>query len=133
MGYRSNIAVRICAKGNKEYDIERLLNEEGLSLLKYADVDTGDVINYDTGDYNERTIVFYGIKWYESFDDVNNFLKALEIICKEALESDDTEFEDGQAVGLQYIVIGDYVEDIIYRCYGKLVNPMTIVRKINLY
>lgn len=95
MGYRSQVYLKTTTEGYLVFKrFNDSIEKEDDKPLQYA-----DIVKTPSGFYK---ISFDDIKWYESFDDVNNFM-----ICLDKL--------DTQEIPYSFIRIGEDTTDIEHR------------------
>lgn len=110
MGYRSDVYLKTTTEGYliiKRFNDSLIVEDKSERPLTYAE------ISYtSTGFYR---IEYKDIKWYDSYPEVQNFNKALDLLRK-------------QDIPYAYIEIGEDPDDITYKCnYSvKLETPTEI-------
>lgn len=110
MGYRSDVYLKTTTEGYlviKRFNDSLIVEDKSERPLTYA------TISYTpTGFYR---IEYNDVKWYDSYPEVQNFNKALDLLRK-------------QDIPYAYIEIGEDPDDITYKCnYSvKLETPTEI-------
>lgn len=98
MGYRSDVYLKTTTEGYlimKRFNDSLIVEDKSERPLAYAE------ISYTpTGFYR---IEYKDIKWYDSYPEVQNFNKALDLLRK-------------QDIPYAYIEIGEDPDDITYKC-----------------
>ena len=112
MGYRSQVVLAISKQLRPAFMAALAPNKEATALV----FNHHDKLDIDYGGDGSLLVVWDGIKWYDSFDDVVAIQKFVD-----AADCDDFELSDGEgssSENFRFVRIGEETDDVDCNGYG---------------
>jgi|TARA_Y100000310_G_C20320571_1_gene640549 uncharacterized protein Yka (UPF0111/DUF47 family) len=122
MGYRSQVVLAV-GKELKPYFLTALASSQNAASLVFKETD-----HFEEDGYNDGTMLmsWSGIKWYDSYEEINIIEKFISDCETESLEGWETEQDEEHGYAyqhLRFLRIGEDYDDVVDRgehCYGNI-------------
>ena len=122
MGYRSQVVLAISKRLRPAFMASLAPNKEATALV----FNHHDTLDLDYGGDGSLLVVWDGIKWYDSYDDVTAIQKFVD-----AADCDDFELSDGDggsSENFRFVRIGEDSSDVDCNGYGfEHIYPYTSI------